>query len=117
MRKMTKKNQTIIAERDYNLGEEVFKTSWLAEGENKKFPIPKKDIKLNEKGYLDLDEMFNLVELTGIANDIIASPKFNLEAFVNREKQLVSFIAANPIKKGEKLFYSLNPEFLTDVKI
>ena len=110
-------SEKIVAPKKYKMGDFVCKTTWSESVEKKNFSIPKLVIEIKSEGVLSDEDMFDYVGLVGKMNLCKQGISPNIEAHIDHKKQLVTFVACQPIKKGEELIYNLHISCFNNVKI
>lgn len=113
----TMNSEKIVAPKKYKMGDVVCKTTWSESVKNKNFSIPKLVIEIKPEGVLSDEDMFDYVGLVGKMNLCEQGISPNIEAHIDYKKQLVTFVACQPIKKGEELIYNLHISCFNNVKI
>ncbi len=113
----TMNSEKIVAPKKYKMGDIVCKTTWSESVKNKNFSIPKLVIEIKSEGVLSDEDIFDYVGLVGKMNLCEQSISPNIEAHIDHKKQLVTFVACQPIKKGEELIYNLHISCFNNVKI
>lgn len=116
------KDNKAYANKNYSLNDTICTSSWLEMSSNlteeRSFAIPKPIIKLGDAEAMLFDDIFYYVNLSDDeAKNINANEKHNVDAYVDAESKIITFIANKKIKCGEEITYNLHPDSFNHVTL
>lgn len=116
--KINNSKTELIASEDISFGATIFSCIWSEQETQNSFYIPKTEIKINSQNYINTNDLFIPVTLSGFGEYIKINPKNpNTKAIIDLTNKQVNFIAIKNIKKNDLLSYTVDSSIFSNVTI